>query len=107
VTDKVLVISNCGSDDEAARLAGSLVEAKLAACVNILPPIKSVYRWKGVVETAEEWMVLIKTRRELVPRLAEEIRRIHSYELPEVVAIPIVDGLADYLAWIDRETNGG
>ena len=105
MTDKIVVLSTCGSPEEAARLARRLVETRAAACVNILPGVSSVYRWKGAVEEAQELLLVIKTRRPLLERLISELRAVHSYEVPEVVALPVVDGLDSYLAWIDEETS--
>jgi periplasmic divalent cation tolerance protein len=105
VTDKIIVLSTCGSSDEALGIARALVDARVAACVNILPSVRSVYRWKGALEDSAEVMLVIKTRRDLFPRLQVELRKAHSYEVPEAVAIPIVDGLEAYLNWIDQETS--
>ena len=105
MTDKVVVLSTCGSADEAERVARALVEARLAACVNILPGVRSIYRWKDAIEDTAEWMLVIKTRRELFEKLIAELRRVHSYEVPEAIAIPIVAGLSEYLNWIDGETG--
>lgn len=104
MTDKIVVLTNCGSKKEAMKLAGRLVEDRLAACVNIIPAVTSVYRWKDKLETAEEWTLLVKTRRELFEQVRRAIETGHSYELPEVLAIPVVDGLASYLDWIETET---
>jgi periplasmic divalent cation tolerance protein len=104
MTDKIVVLSNCGSPEEAARVARALVEERLAACVNIIPSVRSIYHWQGAIEEETEWTLLIKTRRALFDRLRSALLRAHSYELPEVIAIPIIDGHSDYLAWIDRET---
>jgi periplasmic divalent cation tolerance protein len=104
MTDKIVVLSTAGSPDEAHRLAMQLVEKRLAACVNILPAVRSVYRWKGAVEDGQEVMLLIKTRRPLLKNLEKELRAVHSYEVPEMVALPVVEGLEDYLNWIDMET---
>jgi periplasmic divalent cation tolerance protein len=106
MTDKIIILNTCGSVEEAERIARVLVEAKLAACVNILAGIRSIYRWKGAVEDSGEWLLLIKTRRELFAAVSAELRRVHSYEVPEAIAVPVVDGLPDYLSWIDDETNG-
>jgi periplasmic divalent cation tolerance protein len=106
MTDKTVVLSTCGSAAEAGSIAHLLVEKRLAACVNILPGVHSVYRWKGVVEDADEWLLVIKTRRVLVEQLTTALREAHSYELPEVLAIPVVEGLERYLSWIDEETAG-
>ena len=104
MTDKIVVLSTCSSEEEAVRVARALVEAQLAVCVNIVPRIRSIYRWKDAVEDASEWLLLIKTRRELFQALAAKLRTVHSYEVPEAVALPIVDGLPEYLEWIDRES---
>lgn len=103
--DALLVLTNL-PDREAARvLAGQLVEARLAACVNILAPCRSVYRWQGRVEDAEEVPLLIKTTAERYPALEAAIRERHPYELPEIVAVPIARGLPAYLAWLATETS--
>jgi periplasmic divalent cation tolerance protein len=103
VTDKVVVMSTAASIEEAEKIADHLMEERLAACVTILPGVRSVYRWKGAVEKADEIMMLIKTRRELVARLTEVLLKAHSYETPEVVALPIVDGSSAYLEWLDHQ----
>jgi periplasmic divalent cation tolerance protein len=103
MTDKIVVFSTCASAEEAQRMARSLVEKRLAACVNVIPGIRSVYRWKDAIEDEEEVLLLIKTSRALLEELREEIERLHSYEVPEVIALPIVDGSERYLSWIARE----
>ena len=102
MTDKILVHTTCSSEDEALRIAGRLVELRLAACVAITPGVRSIYRWKGAREQSTECALALKTRRDLFPAVADELRKLHSYEVPELVAVPIVDGGADYLAWIDE-----
>jgi periplasmic divalent cation tolerance protein len=106
MTDKIVVLCTCDSELEAARLARHLVEQRVAACVNILPGVRSVYRWKGAIEEASEWVLTIKSRRDQFSALRAEIEKIHSYETPEIVAMPIVDGSEAYLAWIDKELDG-
>ena len=106
MTEKIVVFSNCGSEEEAMRVARTLGSAGLAACVNVVPGICSVYRWKGEIEQESEWMLVIKSSRPLFDRLQAELRKVHSYETPEVLALPVVDGSADYLAWLDRELTG-
>lgn len=105
MTDKIVVLSTCGSTEEAESLARALIEARLAACVNIVPGVRSVYRWKEAIEESGEWLLVIKTRRELLERLMAELRRLHSYEVPEAIALAVVDGLPTYLSWIDAETS--
>ena len=103
MTDKIVVLSTCGSAEEAARIARALVEKKLAACVNVMPAIRSVYRWKDAIEDEQESLLVIKSSRALFDQLRAEIERLHSYEVPEVIAVPIVDGSEGYLEWLDRE----
>lgn len=103
MTDKIVVFSTCESAEEAAKVARQLVEARLAACVNVVPSVRSIYRWRGQIEDAGECLLVIKSRRDLFPRLREAIAGMHSYEVPEVLALPVVDGSDSYLAWLDRE----
>jgi periplasmic divalent cation tolerance protein len=103
MTDKIVVLTNCGSADEAAKIARALVEKKLAACVNVMPSGRSFYRWKGVIEDQQELLLVIKSSRALFNDLRVEIEKLHSYEVPEVIAVPIVDGSEGYLEWLDRE----
>ena len=99
--ENVVVLVTCASRKEAERVARAVVEKKLAACVNVgTAPVKSVYRWKGKVETAQEFPLMLKSTRRKFAALEKEIRRLHSYETPEIVALPIVAGSAAYLRWI-------
>lgn len=101
MTDKILVSTTCASAEEAQRLARLLVEERLAACVQTVPQVRSVYRWRGAVEESEEWLLLAKSRRGLFGELQRRLRAAHSYELPEIIAVAVVDGEPDYLAWMD------
>jgi periplasmic divalent cation tolerance protein len=103
MTDKIVVVSTCDSEEQSVKVAQSLVEKRLAACVNIIPGARSIYRWKGKIEDAPEWVLLIKSRRDLFDALRTELQKVHSYEVPEVIALPLVDGSESYLAWLDRE----
>lgn len=103
MTDKIVVFSTCDSEEQAGAIARSLIEQRLAACVSIVPGARSVYRWKGQIEDNGEWMLLIKSRRDLMDSLRAAIGKIHSYEVPELLAVPVVDGSEEYLAWLDRE----
>ena len=98
-----LVLTTTGSREEAQRIALGLVERRLAACVNIVPGIESIYRWQEKIEDAAEWVVLIKSRRDLFAALRAEIQKIHTYEVPEVIALPVVDGSEAYLGWLDSQ----
>jgi periplasmic divalent cation tolerance protein len=102
MTDKIVILSTASSEEEAARLAQTLVDGRLAACVNIVPRMRSFYRWKGAVESAEEWLLVIKSSRALFSEVCGVLEKQHSYEVPEAVAIPIVDGAANYLDWLDQ-----
>ena len=103
MTDKIVVLSTCDSEEQAARLARHLVEQRLAACVNILPHVRSIYRWNEKVEDSGEWMLVIKSRRDLFLALRAEIEKVHSYEVPEIIALPVVEGSEAYLGWLDHE----
>jgi periplasmic divalent cation tolerance protein len=105
MTAKRLVLTTCGSLEEARSIAQTLVERQLAACVNIAPQIESVYRWQGEVETATEWLLVIKTTAEAFDRLRETLTKLHSYELPECIAIAIEDGSAAYLEWMGQSVR--
>lgn len=87
------------------QIATSLVEEKLAACVNILPQVKSIYRWEGKLESADEFVLMIKTRREIFTNVRERVCKLHPYELPEIIAVPIEAGLEPYLNWITESVN--
>jgi periplasmic divalent cation tolerance protein len=101
----IQVLTTVERREEAERIARSLVEKRLAACVQIVGPIASTYRWKGEVETAEEWQCLVKTRRDLYPQVERGIRLLHSYAVPEIIATPIIAGSADYLAWLGENVG--
>jgi len=105
MTDKIVVFTTCGSEEEARKLAAALIEKCVAACVSITAPVTSVYRWKGSVEEAREWMLIIKSRRQRFEELREVLESTHSYELPEVLAIPVAEGSPRYLAWLEDETR--
>ena len=105
-TPFALVLTTAGTDEEAQRIARALVEDRLAACVSVAPKITSVYRWKGAVLTETEFLLLIKTRRELFARVLETVRRLHSYELPELLLVPLGGGEAGYLRWLAEGTRG-
>jgi len=104
-SEAILVLTNLPDPQSAARLAETLVGARLAACVNILAPCASVYRWQGEIETAQETPLLIKTSRSQYGKLEQAIRAGHPYELPEIVAVPIEAGLPAYLDWVAAETR--
>jgi len=101
MTDKIVVLVTCGSLKEGRRIARALVEARLAACVNVLrTPVESIYRWKGNVEAAKEFLLIVKTSRARLAALETAVKRLHSYDVPEIIALPIEKGSRDYLAWL-------
>jgi len=106
MTDKRLVLSTCGSRELALKIARALVNGQVAACVNVVGPIESVYRWKDKVENAQEFLLLIKTTAENFERLCERIRSLNPYELPEVLELAVENGLEAYLAWIGESVTG-
>src|SRR5262249_4163885 len=102
MTDKILVLVTCGNAREAEEIARSLVERKLAACVNVLPGLTSWYWWENKLTQDREILLIIKSSRDFFGELEKEVLRLHSYAVPEVVALPIVEGSANYLNWIDQ-----
>ena len=102
--DFVVVLVTAGAADEAARIGRAVVEERLAACANVVGPIRSIYRWQGAVEDAEEHLLLLKARAADVPALEARVRGLHSYEVPEVLALPVRGGSAAYLVWLAEST---
>lgn len=105
--EPILIITNLPDQDSASRVAEALIAGHLAACVNLLAPCTSVYRWQGKVETAEEIPLLIKTLASHYSKVEAAIRQHHPYELPEIIAVPISAGLPEYLNWVTAETEQG
>jgi periplasmic divalent cation tolerance protein len=106
LTDKFLVLVTCSTTREAQRIARAVVDESLAACVNILPgAVQSIYRWKGKVESARERLLLIKTSRKRLAKLRKAVERLHSYDVPEFIAISIAAGSPAYLSWIEQNVK--
>jgi periplasmic divalent cation tolerance protein len=106
MTDKIVVLVTCGSVKEARRIARALVDRRLAACVNVFQgPVESVYCWKGRVESAKEFLLVIKTSRRRFRALQAEIQRLHSYDVPEIIALPIEVGSREYLEWLSASVS--
>jgi periplasmic divalent cation tolerance protein len=103
--DVLLVLTNCPDDGTAERMAEALVQNRLAACINVLPPVESTYRWQGKLEQVVEVPLLIKCTRERYSALEEAIRQLHPYTVPEIIAVPVVAGFAPYLRWVADETT--
>lgn len=104
MTDKRIVLSTAGSEEEARKIAQYLVEQKWAACVNIVPQVESIYRWQGKVESGGDWLLLIKTTAKQFEKVRDAIRELHSYDVPECIAVAIEDGSPEYLRWLADPT---
>jgi periplasmic divalent cation tolerance protein len=103
--EKILVMITTGSEEEAAGIAEGLLEERLIACANLVGGIRSLYRWQGKVCDDREILMLCKTERRLFSRLSEKVKSIHSYEIPEIIALPLVEGWPPYLEWVEEETT--
>lgn len=102
MTDKIVVLCTCATEAEAERIARELVDARLAACVHVLPKGRSFYRWKGALEETAEFQLAIKTSRPRFDAVRAAVERLHSYDVPEIVALAIVDGAPNYLDWLEQ-----
>jgi len=100
MTDARIVLTTAGSQEDARKIAHMLVERRMAACVNIVPQIESVYRWQGKVERAAEWLLVIKTQASAFARVCDAVKELHSYDLPECVMLEVAAGSKEYLDWI-------
>lgn len=105
MTDKILVLTTASSKDEARKIARALVERLLAACVNIVPQVDSIYRWEGEVEEGEEWLLIIKTTRAAFERVRDTIKELHAYDVPECICLSIEEGSVEYLSWIGQSVK--
>jgi periplasmic divalent cation tolerance protein len=106
MTDKIVVLTTCAAEADAERMARALVEGRLAACVNVVPGVRSFYRWKGEVDSGVEFLLIVKTSRDLFPALRAEMEKLHPYELPELLALPVVAGAENYLSWFQAGLRG-
>ena len=107
MSERLVVLVTAGSPEEAEEIAQNLVKEMLAACVNIVPGVTSVYRWEGEVQRDQEWLLIVKTRREVLDSLIQRVQALHSYDVPEIIALPLVGGSEAYLRWLDGEVHGG
>ena len=105
MSDFIQVLTAAGSAEEARTIAGAIVEQRLAACVQVIGPISSTYWWQGQMETAEEYLCLMKTTRKVFRSLETAIKEVHSYETPEILAMPVEEGSEDYLFWLRSEVR--
>ncbi|NJD55575.1 MAG: divalent-cation tolerance protein CutA [Nitrospirae bacterium] len=106
MTDSLVVLITAPNEEDAAAMAKALVEGRLAACVNIVRQIRSIYRWQGKIEDDQEVLMIAKTRKECFAELVNKVRELHTYTVPEIVALPIVAGYEGYLGWLKEETGG-
>jgi periplasmic divalent cation tolerance protein len=107
MTDRIVVLMTAGSQEEAGRIAEVLVTEMLAACVNVIPGVTSVYRWEGRVQRDQEWLLVAKSRSDVLDALVQRVQALHSYDVPEVIALPLIGGSEPYLRWIDGAVHGG
>jgi len=105
MTDYIVVFITTSSEDEAAKIARALVQERLAACVNIVKGVRSIYSWRGKIEDSTETLMVVKTKKALFKRLEKRVTGLHSYSVPEVISVPITDGSKDYLKWLDEVTG--
>ena len=105
MTDKIIVLATAGSKDEARKIGRALVERMLAACVNVVPQVTSIYRWEGEIEEAEEWLLVIKTTKAAFEDVRAVVLELHSYDLPECISLAIEDGSLEYLSWIGQSVS--
>ena len=106
MSDFVVVFVTCGSEEEALKIASALVEEKLAACANMASPLRSIYRWEGKVCDETEWLLIIKTRETRFQDLEKRVKSLHSYQVPEIISLPIQAGYSLYLHWLEENTAG-
>ena len=105
MTPVIVVLVTVGSEQEAETIATALLEERLAACVNVTSPVRSLYRWEGRIADDQEWQMVIKTQARLFDALAARVRALHSYDVPEIIALPVLAGTTDYVDWIQNETK--
>ena len=104
---QVVVLITTATEEEARSIAELLLNQSKAACINIVPRVDSLFRWQGKVDSAQESLLIVKTRASLLPEIVEMVKGVHSYEVPEIIALPIINGNEDYLKWIDSEVKEG
>ena len=101
----IVVLVTCGSEEEAIKIANALVEEHLAACVNFVSPIRSIYRWEGKIWDEKEWLLVIKTQKQRFGEVEKKVKSLHSYSVPEIISLPIVEGASSYLNWLEEMTK--
>ncbi len=106
MTDKIVILTTCAEAVDAERMARALVDGRLAACVNVVPNVRSFYHWKGATQSGEEFLLIIKTSLDLFGALRAEMEKLHPYEVPELLALPVVAGAENYLSWLQSNLRG-
>jgi len=96
----IVVLVTCGSEEEALKIAHSLIGNHLSACINLVSPVRSIYRWEGKILDEREWILIIKTQKDRFKELEKEVRSLHSYVVPEIIGLPVVEGSSPYLKWL-------
>jgi periplasmic divalent cation tolerance protein len=105
MVDAIIVLVTCGSEEEAVKIAHSLVEERVAACVNLISPVRSIYRWEGKIWDEREWILIIKTQKKRFEELEKKVKSLHSYSVPEIIGLPVVEGAPSYLKWVEEVTE--
>ncbi len=105
MTNVIVILTTCASEEEAVKIARVLVEECLAACINIVSPVRSIYRWEEKICDEREWLLIIKTGRERFEALESKIKSLHSYSVPEIICLPVVEGSLSYLEWLEEMTR--
>jgi periplasmic divalent cation tolerance protein len=103
--ESIVVLVTCGSEEEATKIANSLVEERIAACVSIISPVRSIYRWEGKILDEKEWVLIIKTQKKRFEELEKKVKSLHSYSVPEIIGLSIVEGSPAYLEWLEEMTK--
>jgi periplasmic divalent cation tolerance protein len=104
-SEPIIVLVACGSEEEALKISRSLVEERLAACVSLISPVRSIYRWEGKIWDEKEWLLVIKTERKRFKEVEAKVKSLHSYSVPEIIALPIIEGSSSYLEWLSEMTE--
>jgi periplasmic divalent cation tolerance protein len=105
MVDAIIVLVTCGSEEEAVKIAHSLVEERVAACINLISPVRSIYRWEGKIWDEREWILIIKTQKKRFEELEKKVKSLHSYFIPEIIGLPIIEGNPAYLKWLMEMTE--
>jgi len=105
MSELIIVLVTCSSEEEAVKISKALVEDRLAACVNLISPVRSIYRWEGKIWDEREWLLMIKTRKERFKEIETKVKALHSYSVPEIIALPIIEGSSSYLGWLLEMTQ--